>query len=94
MKKNNAFVDELIVCRCEDVTVGEIREAIHSGIRTLDGIKRATRAGMGLCQGLTCQILVEQILLEETGKRDNSLLNKRPPLKPTQVEILVGEKDE
>jgi NAD(P)H-nitrite reductase large subunit len=94
MNKNNVYADELIVCRCEDITVGEIREAINKGIRTLDGIKRATRAGMGLCQGLTCQRLLEQILLEETGKLDNSLLNKRPPLKPTKIEILVGGTDE
>ena len=42
---------DLIICRCEEVTEGEIKKAIRSGARTITGIKRRTRAGMGLCQG-------------------------------------------
>lgn len=58
-----------IVCRCEEVTAGEIREAIRRplGARTLDGVKRRVRAGMGRCQGGFCMPKVAQILAEELG---------------------------
>ncbi len=58
-----------IICRCEVVTEAEIREAIRRpvGARSVDGIKRRTRAGMGRCQGGFCSPRVAQILAEETG---------------------------
>lgn len=56
-----------IVCRCETVTEAEIREAIRRpvGARTVDGIKRRTRAGMGRCQAGFCTPRTVQILCEE-----------------------------
>ena len=58
-----------IVCRCETVTEAEIRAAIRRpvGARTIDGVKRRTRAGMGRCQGGFCLPRVADILSEETG---------------------------
>ncbi|SEQ26065.1 glycerol-3-phosphate dehydrogenase [Lachnospiraceae bacterium NE2001] len=56
-----------IVCRCESVTEGEIRDAIKRplGATTLDGVKRRTRAGMGRCQAGFCSPKVMAILSEE-----------------------------
>ena len=56
-----------IVCRCEVVTEAEIRQAIRRpvGARSIDGVKRRTRAGMGRCQGGFCSPRVAQILAEE-----------------------------
>lgn len=58
-----------IVCRCEIVTEGEIVESINrpAGARTLDGVKRRTRAGMGRCQGGFCTPGVMKILSRELG---------------------------
>lgn len=58
-----------IICRCETVSEGEIVEAIHrpGGARTLDGIKRRVRAGMGRCQGGFCAPRVIAILARELG---------------------------
>ena len=58
-----------IVCRCEQVTEAEVREAIRRpvGARSIDGIKRRTRAGMGRCQGGFCSPRVLEILAEELG---------------------------
>ena len=58
-----------IVCRCEVVTEAEIRAAIRRpvGARTVDGVKRRTRAGMGRCQGGFCLPRVASIISEETG---------------------------
>ncbi len=56
-----------VVCRCETVTEAEIREAIRRpvGARTIDGIKRRTRAGMGRCQAGFCTPRTVEILSEE-----------------------------
>lgn len=58
-----------VICRCEMVTEGEIVEAIHRpvGGRTLDGIKRRTRAGMGRCQSGFCMAKTMDILARELG---------------------------
>lgn len=56
-----------VICRCETITEGEIVDAIHRpvGARTVDGVKRRTRAGMGRCQGGFCGPRVTQILARE-----------------------------
>lgn len=58
-----------IICRCEEVSEGEILDAIHSvlGAKTLDGVKRRTRAGMGRCQSGFCSPRVMEILSRELG---------------------------
>ena len=43
--------DDRIICRCEEVTKGEIRRAVHDGMFTITEIRRYLRCGMGLCQG-------------------------------------------
>lgn len=58
-----------IVCRCEHITEGEIVEALHRPVpaRTLDAVKRRTRAGMGRCQGGFCMPRVLLIMARELG---------------------------
>ena len=58
-----------IVCRCEVITEAEIRDAIRRpvGARSIDGVKRRTRAGMGRCKGGFCSPRVVEILCEELG---------------------------
>ena len=58
-----------VICRCEKVTEGEIIDAIRRplGARSLDGIKRRTRAGMGRCQAGFCSTKVMEILARELG---------------------------
>ena len=65
-----------IVCRCETVPEGEIIAAIHStlGARTVEGVKRRTRAGMGRCQSGFCQYKVMQILSRELGIPEEQVL--------------------
>ena len=61
------MADQTIICRCEDVTREDILAAINDGCRTLDEIKRITRAGMGPCQGRTCRNLIAQELARIYG---------------------------
>ena len=67
IKKNPAY--GTVVCRCETVTEGEIIEALHRIIpaRSLDGVKRRTRAGMGRCQAGFCSPKVMEIIHRELG---------------------------
>ena len=65
IKENPAYGN--IICRCEMVTEGEILDAIHRplGARSLDGVKRRTRAGMGRCQAGFCSPRTMEILERE-----------------------------
>jgi glycerol-3-phosphate dehydrogenase len=74
LEKRNALIKEnpdygLIVCRCEEVSKGEILDALRRNVpcRTMDGIKRRVRPGMGRCQGGFCGPLIASIIAEEMG---------------------------
>ena len=64
IKENPAYGN--IICRCEMVTEGEILDAIHRplGARSLDGVKRRTRAGMGRCQAGFCTPRTMELLAQ------------------------------
>ena len=68
-----------IICRCEEITEGEIRAAIRArvGARTLDGIKRRTRSSMGRCQGGFCTPRLIELLGEELGLPPEAFLASR-----------------
>lgn len=76
-----------IVCRCEEISRGEIIDALHRSIPcdTIDGVKRRVRPGMGRCQGGFCGPLVLQIIAEETGKSALEIDKSAPG-----GELLVG----
>lgn len=58
-----------IICRCEQITEGEIVDVINrkAGARTVDGVKRRARPGSGRCQGGFCAPRVMEILAREQG---------------------------
>jgi glycerol-3-phosphate dehydrogenase len=67
-----------IICHCEQVTMAEIIDALHSTIpaRTLDGLKRRTRAMQGRCQGFNCHGRTAAILAHETGQTLGQVLSQ------------------
>lgn len=67
IKKNSDYGK--IICKCEGVSLGEIKDAINRPLKptTMDGIKRRVRAGMGRCQGGFCNDRVAMILANEYG---------------------------
>ncbi|WP_069649542.1 (2Fe-2S)-binding protein [Caloranaerobacter ferrireducens] len=83
--------DKTIVCRCSDVTLGQIRKLIKEGYTNIEEIKRITRAGMGPCQGRTCS----QIILREISMAIGIDISKlkpctsRPPIKPIKINTIV-----
>lgn len=90
-----------IICRCETVTEAEIVNAIHGKIpaRTMDSIKRRTRAGMGRCQGGFCGVRVLDILSRELGMSplqvtkdgSGSELLKAPSRKPQNAQEVCAK---
>lgn len=85
--------DDMIVCRCEEITKGEIRRAVHDGFRSLTEIKRVLRNGMGLCQGQTCSRLVRSIVARELGVRPSDLpmTTSRAPARPVEMSVYATE---
>ncbi|MCK5848750.1 MAG: (2Fe-2S)-binding protein [Caldisericia bacterium] len=85
--------EKTIVCRCADVTLGEIKDVIRKGYTSLDEIKRLTRAGMGQCQGKTCRNLIINIIATELGIRseDVKISRFRPPSVTIPLELLAKE---
>ncbi len=85
-----------IVCRCEDLTRETILECIQAGCRTIDEIKRITRAGMGPCQGRTCRMLIAQELANYYGipVEDVLMPTFRPPTKPISMGALADAYNE
>jgi NAD(P)H-nitrite reductase large subunit len=96
-KDSRSEEEEVIVCRCEEVSRREIKEAITGGCDSIVWVKRITRAGMGLCQGRTCGRQVARMICQETGQDPARVLpdTQRPPLRPIPLAILEekGEHD-
>jgi glycerol-3-phosphate dehydrogenase len=67
-----------IVCRCETISEGEIRDAIRRGANTLDGVKLRTRSGMGRCQGGFCTPVIMKLLMEELKLQPEEITKNRP----------------
>lgn len=82
-QEKQKYIDEnkeygKIICRCEQISKGEILDAIHSPVpaHTTEGVKRRTRSGMGRCQGGFCKPLVAKIIQEETNLSMDEILSK------------------
>ena len=76
--------EEVLVCRCEEVSVKQIREAISLGCVGPNQVKSFTRCGMGPCQGGQCASTVSRIIADELNQDmdEVGVLRVRPPLSP------------
>ena len=88
--------DDMIICRCEEITKGEIRQAVHEGMFTVTEIRRYLRAGMGLCQGQTCSRLVQGIVARALQVSPSLLqpATATVPIRPTEMRIFGKEAGE
>ena len=79
--------DCVIICRCERVSLGEIRRAIRGGVSDMNQLKAVTRAGMGACGAKTCESLILSIFRSEgVDLKDVAGFSKRPLF----VEVPLG----
>jgi NADPH-dependent 2,4-dienoyl-CoA reductase/sulfur reductase-like enzyme len=78
---------ETVVCRCEEVSAGQIQAALDEGSPSIGELKRTTRAGMGSCQGRYCGPLLSSLMAERLGRSPEEQLRFAPrvPLKPIPV---------
>ncbi len=86
--------DNTIICRCEEVTLGQIKRVIREGARDLDAVKRMTRAGMGLCQNKACFNIIAKLISEDAHIVLSELKppSSRPPVRPIRLELIKNLK--
>lgn len=91
------MADRVLVCRCEDVTDHEVKEAISLGHRDLESVKRYTGFGTGWCQGKQCTALCARLLVSLGGQAPHAPITPRPPFHPVRIahlaELLEGPGD-
>ena len=85
--------DDMLICRCEEITKGEIRRAVYEGMYEITEIRRWLRVGMGLCQGQTCSKLVKGIVARELKVSPAELepATSRVPMRPIEMHVLAKE---
>ena len=84
--------DDTIVCRCEEITAGQIRAEFQQGHSGSNQVKFITRSGMGPCQGRQCMLAVAHILANESNQpmHDDAFYKVRPPVTPLTLGQLAS----
>lgn len=86
-----------LVCRCEDVTLADVEDAIAKGHRDVESIKRYTGFATGYCQGKSCLVAVARFVREVDPQANVVPVTPRPPTAPTPLGFFAafpGEDDE
>ena len=78
-----------LVCRCEDVTLHELEEAIRRGHDDIESLKRYTGFGTGWCHGKGCVAMCARLLVERGGNAELPI-TPRPPFHPLPLADLAG----
>ena len=72
---------DIIICRCEDITLEDVHKCLEQGYTTFEELKRILRVGMGPCQGQTCSVLIQrEIAIFHKKKAEDVKLQKTRPL--------------
>jgi NAD(P)H-nitrite reductase large subunit len=81
-----------IVCRCEETSAADVRLAMTEGATSINDIKRRTRAGMGICQGIFCMRTLAAMLQHEAGLDPVTVLpmTTRPPARVVSLSALAN----
>jgi len=89
-----ALPDDLVLCRCEAITIGSLREAVrHQGASEMNRLKALSRIGMGRCQGRICGAAAAAILADELARAPDAVgrLRGQAPVKPLPVVTISHE---
>ena len=91
----SALPDQTQICRCEEIRADRIREAISEGAHTINDVKRRTRAGMGVCQGIFCTRTIAGMIHSIAGEPLDSLLpmTARPPARLIPLSQLAATEE-
>lgn len=90
---NRIPADEVMVCRCEEVTAGDLRKIVALGCTGPNQAKSFGRCGMGPCQGRMCGLTVTEVIAKARGVSASEVgyYRIRPPIKPITLGELAGE---
>ncbi len=79
------------ICRCYEVTLADVEQAIADGALTVNDVKRRTKAAMGVCQGAYCVPALVALLAERTGQDPAAMapITARPPVRLIPLESLA-----
>ncbi len=87
------FADaDTLVCRCEEVTLADVEAACDAGALSLGAVKRATRLGMGRCQGRYCAPVAADLLAQRGGRspHPDDFFAPRTPLRPVSIGAIAA----
>lgn len=89
-------MDHITICRCEEVTLEDIKNTAKKYQCSAREIKLRTRAGMGYCGGRTCRPAVDAVMEQVTGEKPGHdiPLKVQPPVRPVSLETLRGMQDD
>lgn len=92
-EQNRIPADDVMVCRCEEVTAGELRSFVSLGCAGPNQAKSFGRCGMGPCQGRMCGLTVTEVIAKARGvsAAEVGYYRIRPPIKPITLGELAGE---
>ncbi|WP_218062690.1 FAD/NAD(P)-dependent oxidoreductase [Komagataeibacter swingsii] len=84
--------DDTIVCRCEELTAGTLREKIRAGFTNMDALRGETRCGMGPCQGRNCMVTAARLIAEgqDASIPTPPVFRGRPPIRPLPLGALAS----
>jgi len=87
---------DIIICRCEDVTLEDVHKCLEQGYTTFEEIKRILRVGMGPCQGQTCSQLVQKEIAKYLGKKVEGVKTQktRPLVTGVKLQDIADSSDE
>jgi len=82
---------ETLICRCEEITFGQVEAALAETMSEVGAVKRRTRLGMGRCQGRYCAPVLEALMAERMGAERGEFTGFAPrvPVKPVSIEELA-----
>ena len=89
--------DELVICRCESITVGELRKVVRvTGADEMNRLKALSRVGMGRCQGRMCGVAAAEILAHASGSsiEQAGRLRGQSPIKPIPMSMVRASDQE
>lgn len=84
--------NQAYACRCEEVLQAAVQQAIDDGALTIDDVKRRTRAGMGICQGIFCTRTIARQIANRASVplADLQPMTSRPPVRLISIADLAG----
>ena len=84
--------DDTVICRCENITMQTIKQAVRNGFTSWSSIKKATRCGMGRCQARICGPIIQRILQALSGTEPDTIGPpvSRAPVKNLPVRLLIS----